>query len=104
VQRLGIGADAAAPAKAAGLVEIGTRVRFRHPLVRSPAYWAADLADRQEIHRALAEAAATASSGPTAACVRCHARRSASDWGSLLSMKLLLSLRRPRPTDLPSPR
>ena len=54
--RLGIGADAAAPAVAAGLIELGARVRFRHPLVRSAAYRGADLRDRQATHRALAEA------------------------------------------------
>jgi DNA-binding CsgD family transcriptional regulator len=54
--RLGISADVAAPAEAAGLIEIGTRVRFRHPLMRSAAYLAADLDDRREVHRALAEA------------------------------------------------
>ena len=43
VERLGIGADAAAPAEAAGLIELGARVRFRHPLVRSAAYRAAGL-------------------------------------------------------------
>ena len=42
-RRLGIGADAAAPAEAAGLIELGTRVRFRHPLVRAAAYRAATL-------------------------------------------------------------
>jgi DNA-binding CsgD family transcriptional regulator len=54
--RLGISADVAAPAEAAGLIEIGTRVRFRHPLMRSAAYLAAGLDDRREVHRALAEA------------------------------------------------
>jgi DNA-binding CsgD family transcriptional regulator len=54
-ERLGIGADAAAAAEAAGLVEMGARVRFRHPLVRSAVYRAASLPDRQEAHRALAE-------------------------------------------------
>jgi DNA-binding CsgD family transcriptional regulator len=54
--RLGIGEDAAAPAEAAGLIELGALVRFRHPLVRSTAYRAASLQDRQEVHRALAEA------------------------------------------------
>ena len=54
--RLAIGADAAAPAEAAGLIEFGARVRFRHPLVRSAAYRAASPGDRQEVHRALAEA------------------------------------------------
>ena len=53
--RLGIGADAAAAAEAAGLVEIGARVRFRHPLVRSAVYRAAGVRDLQEAHRALAE-------------------------------------------------
>lgn len=54
--RLGIGADAAAPAEGAGLIKLGAGVRFRHPLVRSAAYRAAGLADRQGVHRALAEA------------------------------------------------
>ncbi len=46
-ERLGIGADAAAPAEAAGLIEFGARVRFRHPLVRTAAYWAATPPDRR---------------------------------------------------------
>ena len=54
--RLGIGARAAAPAAEAGLAEFGARVRFRHPLVRSAAYRSAPDRDRQEAHRALAEA------------------------------------------------
>jgi DNA-binding CsgD family transcriptional regulator len=53
---LGIGAEAAAPAEADGLIDLGARVRFRHPLARSAAYRAAPARDRQEIHRALAEA------------------------------------------------
>ena len=55
-ERLGIGADAAAPAEAAGLIELGAQVRFRHPLVRSASYRAATLSERQEVHRALADA------------------------------------------------
>ncbi len=54
--RLGIGAEAASPAAGAGLVEFGAWVRFRHPLVRSAAYRSASLQDRQDVHRALAEA------------------------------------------------
>jgi DNA-binding CsgD family transcriptional regulator len=55
VEVLGIGADAAAPAEADGLIEVGARVRFRHPLARSAAYRAATARERQRIHRALAE-------------------------------------------------
>jgi DNA-binding CsgD family transcriptional regulator len=53
---LGIGADEAAPAEASGLIDIGARVRFRHPLVRSAAYRAASVPDRRDVHRALADA------------------------------------------------
>ncbi len=52
----GIPADAAVPAQAAGLVELGARVHFGHPLVRSAVYQAASPGDRREAHRALAEA------------------------------------------------
>jgi DNA-binding CsgD family transcriptional regulator len=54
--RLGIRAQAATPAVEAGLVEFGAQVRFRHPLVRSAAYRSASLQERQDVHRALAEA------------------------------------------------
>lgn len=55
-EHLGLPPDAAADAEAAGLIDVGTRVRFRHPLVRSAAYRTADLIERRRIHRALAEA------------------------------------------------
>ncbi|ORA24858.1 LuxR family transcriptional regulator [Mycobacterium angelicum] len=55
-ENLGIPPDAASGAEAAGLIDVGTRVRFRHPLVRSAAYRAADLMQRRRAHRALAEA------------------------------------------------
>ena len=42
LDRLGIGPDAAAPAEREGLIEFGTRVRFRHPLVRSAIWRSAD--------------------------------------------------------------
>jgi DNA-binding CsgD family transcriptional regulator len=54
--RLGLKADAAAPAESAGLIEPGVGVRFRHTLVRSAAYRAATPTDRQEVHQALAAA------------------------------------------------
>lgn len=50
----GVPVSAAAPAEEAGLIELGARVRFRHPLVRSAAYRAADPADRRRAHQALA--------------------------------------------------
>ena len=53
--RLGIPAQAAESAAEAGLLEFRAYVRFRHPLVRSAAYWSASPQYRQEAHRALAE-------------------------------------------------
>jgi DNA-binding CsgD family transcriptional regulator len=53
-ERLGIGVQAAGHTD--GLLEIGARVTFRHPLVRSAVYRAASPEDRQEAHRALADA------------------------------------------------
>ena len=58
-ERLGIRPEAAEPAEAAGLVEIGARVRFRHPLVRSAAYQTVPAAERRAVHWALAAATDT---------------------------------------------
>jgi DNA-binding CsgD family transcriptional regulator len=55
--RLAIGAEALAPAVEAGLVEFGTLLRFRHPLVRAAAYRSASVQEKREMHGALAEAA-----------------------------------------------
>src|SRR4051794_29372495 len=54
-RRLDIGTGALAPAETAELLDIGTRVRFRHPLVRSAVYRAAPLVRRQRVHEVLAE-------------------------------------------------
>src|SRR3954454_16245101 len=55
-ERLGVSTDAATAPAQAGLLEFGARVRFRHPLVRSAAYWSTSLQERQGAHHALAEA------------------------------------------------
>jgi DNA-binding CsgD family transcriptional regulator len=54
-QALGIDRSSLAPAEDAKLVEVGARVRFRHPLVRSAVYRAAATSERRDAHRALAE-------------------------------------------------
>ncbi len=54
-QRLGVAPDAAAAAEAEGLVELGARVRFRHPLVRSAVWRSASPEELRAVHAALAE-------------------------------------------------
>jgi len=54
--RLGIGPGAAEPAAQAGLAELGIRIRFCHPLVRSVAYRSASAQARRQAHAALAAA------------------------------------------------
>ena len=71
--QLQIGIDAATEAEAAGLIDVGTRVRFRHPLVRSAAYRAGSASDRQVVHRALAEATDPESDPDRRAWHRAHA-------------------------------
>jgi DNA-binding CsgD family transcriptional regulator len=53
---LGIDLAAGGPAQDGGLLELGGRVEFAHPLVRSAAYRSAAADDRRRVHRALAEA------------------------------------------------
>jgi DNA-binding CsgD family transcriptional regulator len=54
-ERLGIGPAAADGAQVEGLLAIGERVTFRHPLVRSAMYRSAAPEDRRAAHLALAE-------------------------------------------------
>ena len=53
---LGIDLAAAGPAQDDGLLELGGRVEFAHPLVRSASYRSAAADDRHRVHRALADA------------------------------------------------
>jgi DNA-binding CsgD family transcriptional regulator len=55
-RELGIPESAAETVEAQGLVELGPRVVFRHPLVRSAVYRAAGVKERHAVHRALAQA------------------------------------------------
>ena len=55
-QRLGIPESVAETVDAEGMLELGGRVVFRHPLVRSAVYRAAGLKERRAVHRALAQA------------------------------------------------
>jgi DNA-binding CsgD family transcriptional regulator len=55
-RQLGIPESIAETVAAEDLLELGVRVVFRHPLVRSAVYGAAGLKERRAVHRALAEA------------------------------------------------
>ena len=54
--RLHIDMGAVVPAVETGMLKIARQVEFSHPLARSSAYWAAEVGDRQRVHRALADA------------------------------------------------
>jgi hypothetical protein len=54
--QLGLGPDAATAAAVEQLLDIGSQVRFRHPLVRSAAYAAGSPEDRRAAHLTLATA------------------------------------------------
>jgi DNA-binding CsgD family transcriptional regulator len=55
-ETLGIPMGEVAPATAAGLIKVGARVTFRHPLLRSAIYRGASAEARRLVHQALAEA------------------------------------------------
>jgi DNA-binding CsgD family transcriptional regulator len=56
IAELGLSPIAADPAIDAGLLRIGARVEFVHPLARAAAYRAGGVGDRHRVHAALAEA------------------------------------------------
>ena len=59
------GWDAATPAEAAGLIEFGVKVRFRHPLVRAAAYRKASTCERLDVHTRSPRPPTRCRSGPT---------------------------------------
>jgi DNA-binding CsgD family transcriptional regulator/tetratricopeptide (TPR) repeat protein len=71
--RLHLDADASVPAERSGLVTVGSRLRFRHPLVRSAVYRNASLSERRGVHAALAEAITGPNSDEHRAWHRAHA-------------------------------
>ncbi|MFI2366566.1 AAA family ATPase [Promicromonospora sp. NPDC019610] len=73
LDRLGVVPDAAAAAEAAGLVRIGARVRFHHPLVRSACWRSATPAELRAAHRALADVTDPAQDPDRRAWHRAHA-------------------------------
>src|SRR5918994_3861756 len=54
-ERLGIGLSGATAEDTEGLLAIGERVAFLHPLVRSAVYRSASLGERRAVHRTLAQ-------------------------------------------------
>jgi DNA-binding CsgD family transcriptional regulator len=70
---LGIPAEAAGPAEAADLIEVGSRVAFRHPLLRSAIYRAASPDERRRAHAELASATDPAVDPDRRAWHRAHA-------------------------------
>ncbi|MCO8276814.1 AAA family ATPase [Actinoplanes sp. TRM 88003] len=54
-RRLGVTPDAALATGTDGLLTVGEQITFRHPLVRSAVYQAAEPAQRRAVHLALAE-------------------------------------------------
>ena len=75
----GVDRDAAEPAAQARLLEIGARVRFRHPLVRSAVYRAASLPERRAAHDALASATDPGTDPDRRAWHRAHAATAPDD-------------------------
>src|SRR5882757_4773007 len=58
-EQLGIPGSVADTLESEGLLDVGPRIVFRHPLVRSAVYRAAGVKERRAIHRALADATDT---------------------------------------------
>jgi DNA-binding CsgD family transcriptional regulator len=72
-QLLGIDADVVGASDLAGLLQMGERVTFRHPLVRSAIYRAATPVERRQAHGALADVTDPARDGDRRAWHLAHA-------------------------------
>ena len=70
---LGVHAEAAEPAAAAGLAEISGQIRFCHPQARAAVYRAATPRQRRVVHRALAQTAGCDAGPDQRAWHRAHA-------------------------------
>jgi DNA-binding CsgD family transcriptional regulator len=73
VTMLGIPAGAVGPAEADGLLDLGAQVAFRHSLLRSAIYRAANAEERRSAHLALAEATDAETDPDRRAWHRAHA-------------------------------
>ena len=73
VAMLGIPAGAVGPAEADGLLDFGAQVTFRHSLLRSAIYRAADAEERRSVHLALALATDAETDPDRRAWHRAHA-------------------------------
>ncbi|MFJ9407277.1 AAA family ATPase [Streptomyces sp. NPDC101393] len=72
-KRLGVDTAGLTVAEDAGLLVLGPRLRFRHPLVRSAVYAAVTPETRRRVHGALAEATASGTDPDRRAWHRAHA-------------------------------
>lgn len=74
--RLGVPADASVPAEESGLVTLDSRLRFRHPLVRSAIYRNGSPSERRQAHAALAAVISEPTAEEHRAWHRAHAASS----------------------------
>ncbi|QEN15974.1 AAA family ATPase [Mycolicibacterium sp. ELW1] len=71
--QLHLDADAVGPAERSGLITVESRLRFRHPLVRSTVYRNASLPERRRVHAVLADVISGPSSDEHRTWHRAHA-------------------------------
>jgi DNA-binding CsgD family transcriptional regulator len=94
--RLGLGANVAQPAEAAGLLATGDRLSFTNPLVRSAVYHGAPPRERRRVHAALAAVLDPATDPDTRAW---HLAAAASGPDEAVARELVASATRARADD-----